>query len=200
MELRKSKQTQRENIAESRIITPELLGLLRKGDHAAFKTVYIHYYAPIESFLFRLLRSHDEAEEICQNVFLVLWERRAELDPSRNIKTLLYTIAKNAVMNLFKHQKVLQKYHQQHTHDDLDSLTGEDILIAQEKELLAEITVRNMPPMRRRIFEMSRYENMSNDAIAQELGMSKENVANHLSQARKDIKKVLSILLFVCMP
>lgn len=82
----------RERPLESEVVTPELLGSLRDGSHEVFQTVYVHYRGPIENFLYRLLRSREEAEEIVQNVFMVLWERRAELDPAKNIKTLLYTI------------------------------------------------------------------------------------------------------------
>lgn len=77
------------------------------------------------------------------------------------------------------------------TPGEQDLLTGEDLLIAQEKELLIELAVKNMPPMRRKIFEMSRQQNLSHEEIAQHLDTSKHNVANHLSQALKKIKRTL---------
>lgn len=188
----------RERPLESEVVTPELLEALRDGSHEAFQTVYVHYRGPIENFLYRLLRSREEAEEIVQNVFMVLWERRAELDPAKNIKTLLYTIARNAVINLFKRQKVFERYQQQRDPDDKEHLTAEDILIAQERELLIELTVKNMSSMRRKIFEMSRQQNLSHEEIAQHLEIFKHNVANHLSQALKKIRHVLkAIIVFI---
>lgn len=183
---------ERENTSrENGPVTVELLEALRDGDHEAYKTVYLHYRGPIENFLYKLLRSREEAEEIAQHVFMTLWERRTELDPSRNIRTLLYTIARNAVVNLFKRQRVFEKYQRMQDTSELDLLTGEDLLIAQEKELLIELAVKNMPPMRRKIFEMSRQQNLSHEEIAQHLDTSKHNVANHLSQALKKIKRTL---------
>jgi len=77
-------------------------------------------------------------------------------------------------------------------------LTAEDILIAQERELLIELTVKNMSSMRRKIFEMSRQQNLSHEEIAQHLEISKHNVANHLSQALKKIRHVLkAIIVFI---
>lgn len=167
------------------------LEALRGGDHEAYNAVYVHYREMIGNFLYKLLRSREEAEEITQNVFMTLWERRSELDPSRNIRTLLYTVARNAVMNQFKRRKVFEKYQQSNDPDDTENLTAEDILIAQERELLIELTVENMPEMRRKIFEMSRREHLSNEDIAEQLDTSRQNVANHLSQALKQIKHAL---------
>ena len=95
------------------------------------------------------------------------------------------------MVNLFKRQRVFEKYQKMQDSGEQDLLTGEDLLIAQEKELLIELAVKNMPPMRRKIFEMSRQQNLSHEEIAQHLDTSKHNVANHLSQALKKIKRTL---------
>lgn len=166
----KDRESTERTSRENGPVTVELLEALRDGDHEAYKTVYLHYRGPIENFLYKLLRSREEAEEIAQHVFMTLWERRAELDPSKNIRTLLYTIARNAVVNLFKRQRVFEKYQKMQDPGEQDLLTGEDLLIAQEKELLIELAVKNMPPMRRKIFEMSRQQNLSHEEIAQHLG------------------------------
>ena len=187
----KDRESTERTSRENGPVTVELLEALRDGDHEAYKTVYLHYRGPIENFLYKLLRSREEAEEIAQHVFMTLWERRAELDPSKNIRTLLYTIARNAVVNLFKRQRVFEKYQKMQDPGEQDLLTGEDLLIAQEKELLIELAVKNMPPMRRKIFEMSRQQNLSHEEIAQHLDTSKHNVENHLSQALKKIKRTL---------
>lgn len=184
---------QAETSLENSVITARLLEALRDGDHEAYKVVYIHYRDMIENFLYKLLRSREDAEEIAQNVFMTLWERRAELDPTKNVRTLLFTVARNAVMNQFKRKKVSEKYQKQIDSDDTENLTAEDILIAQERELLIELTIENMPSMRRKIFEMSRQQNLSHEDIAQRLDTTKHNVANHLSQALKQIRHVLKI-------
>lgn len=172
-------------------ITVKLLGALRNGDHAAYNVVYRHYRDLIVNLIFKMLRSREDAEEIAQNVFMALWERRAELDPQKNIRTLLYTIARNAVMNQFKRQKVFEKYLKLSDADDTENLTAEDILIARERECLIETTVGKMPSKRRKIYEMSRRENLSNEDIAQRLDTSRQNVANHLSQALRQIRHAL---------
>ena len=79
----KDRESTERTSRENGPVTVELLEALRDGDHEAYKTVYLHYRGPIENFLYKLLRSREEAEEIAQHVFMTLWERRAELDPSK---------------------------------------------------------------------------------------------------------------------
>jgi len=78
----KDRESTERTSRENGPVTVELLEALRDGDHEAYKTVYLHYRGPIENFLYKLLRSREEAEEIAQHVFMTLWERRAELDPT----------------------------------------------------------------------------------------------------------------------
>lgn len=174
-------------------IPVEQLEALRRGDHQAYKTVYMYYRGPIQHFLYGLLRSREEAEEISQHVFLVLWEKRGCLDVSKNIRTLLYTIARNAVTNLYKRLSVIDKYQKNQDMDERDHQTAEDILIAREDELLMDSVVKKLAPMQRKVFEMIRRDNLSHDEIAERLNISKQNVANHLSQALKKMKQAFCL-------
>ena len=75
----------RERPLESEVVTPELLEALRDGSHEAFQTVYVHYRGPIENFLYRLLRSREEAEEIVQNVFMAVSYTHLTLPTSNHV-------------------------------------------------------------------------------------------------------------------
>lgn len=184
------------SVTEDSVITPNLIEQLRSGSQQAFKTIYIHYYGSLEKFLFALLRSKQEAEEMAQDVFMKVWEKRESLDPSQNIKSFIYTVARNAALNLFDHRKVVDRHSRTAEFSLNEETTSEDILIARETELLIKIVVGRMPKIRRMIFELHHYDNMDNSAIAERLGISKTNVANHIALARKDIKKVI-YLFFV---
>jgi len=187
----KSKNSMR----EVEVITPEITFELKCGNEEAFKTVYVHYYNSIQKFLFSLLRSKEESEEITQDVFMTLWEKREQIDPASNIKSFIYTIARNAAMNFFDRQKVIERFSRTVIINESDDITSEDIFIAQETELLIKLIVTNMPKTRRVVFEMSQYQNMDHEAIATTLGISKLNVANHLAHARKEIKGIIALFL-----
>ena len=166
------------------------------GDDSAFREVYLHYFDAVADFLEVLTKSQADAEEITQDVFVALWEKRDRIDPSKNIRGYIYTYAHNAVLNYFKHKKVEGKYLQFAANDVRRYETSDDIVIARETELVIRIAVERMPAQRRRIFEMSRFEGVSNDDIALQLGISKNTVENHITTAVKDIRKVLSMLAF----
>ncbi len=80
---------------------------------------------------------------------------------------------------------------------EVDTVNAEDDLYAEELRLLIELNINKMPEQRRRIFQMSRNENMTNDEIAECLGITKKTVENQLSLALKELKKVISVSLFL---
>lgn len=178
-------------------LPPKVIEALREGDHTAFEKLYYHYSNSILHFLKALTRSDETANDIMQETFATVWEKREQLDLGKNIKTYLYTIARNKTITYFNREKLLDKYISDYdTGNNADS--SEELLIAKETDLLIRIIVSRMPKMRQRVFELSRYEGRTNEEIAQELNISKNNVYDHLYQATKDIKEVISaFLLFI---
>lgn len=189
------------NIATKAInaITPETLNELREGSHEAYRTIYLTYKESIEFFLFKLTRSEEEAREITQEIFVNVWEKRRQVDTAKSIKSYLYSIAKNSALNYFAHQKVVERYHTANPFTEEAGCVSDEQLIARETELLIEIAVSRMPKQRRRIFELSQYEGLSNEEIATRLEMNKLTVANHLANARKDIKDILTLFFILFM-
>lgn len=180
-------------------ISPEVIVSLRAGDHLAYEKFYYHYASSIRRFLLALTRSEELAEDITQETFISVWEKREQLDPSKNIRTYLYTIARNATITYFNREKVKDKYFRTILSEPEGEAGGEELLIAKETDLLIRIAVSRMPSLRRKVFELSRFEGWSNERIAEELNISKNNVYDHIYQATKDIKEILSlfILLFI---
>lgn len=175
------------------------LAALRRGDHQAYHDIYYTYKESIEYFLLKLLRSEDQAAELTQNIFVNLWDRRETLDPTKSIKSFLFSVAKNSALNYFKHLRVHDRYiHHELYNEGLD-YDSNDEMVARETSYLVEIAVSRMPAKRRKVFELSRYENLSNDEIARRLNMNKLTVASHLAQAMKEIREILALfyILFI---
>lgn len=181
------------------IITPNDVEALRRGNHTAYDKIYMAYWDSIKNFLYKITRSQEEAKEITQDIFMNLWIKREQLDPSKKFKSYLFTIAKNSAYNRFNHKQVELKYQRlNHTETDF-STPPDEVLIAEEMELLTEIAISRMPKLRKQVYELSQQEMLSNEQIAQKLNISKENVANHLARAKRDLREILYlfIVLFI---
>lgn len=172
-------------------IPPETLAALVRGDYEAFDTVFLKFYNPVKRFLAALTKSGDDAEELCQEIFAKLWVNRAQINPNKNFKSYLYTVARNAAMNHFRDRQVREAY-AKHTgwFPEGASYTEEEI-IARETQLLIDLVVSKMPKQRKKIFMLSRTEGLSNEEIARQLNITKNAVERHLTFALKDIRKVL---------
>jgi len=177
-------------------ITAELLIELQKGSHKAFESVFIAYFNKVKFFIKKLIRSEEEAEELTQDLFVRLWTNREVIDPLKAIDALLYTMAKNAAFNYLKHQAIHNQYIENYESCDTSS-NVEEIIYANEINLLIDMAISQMPEQRRRIYEMSRKRGLTNEDIARQLQITKKTVENQLSLALKELRAVISSFLFI---
>ncbi len=171
-----------------------------KGDVQAFELLFLHYQPRLVAFIDGFVKNIEEARDMCQDVFLKLWENREACGEIRSFKAYIFKSAKFAIFNYFDHQLVSDKYVQEMLFAPVETDSAEEKLFAKELQQLIELTIQQMPEQRRRVFEMSRKEGISNTEIADRLGISKRTVENHLTTALAAIRKVtmLAILLWGC--
>ena len=195
----KNKHPTSKQQTKKRQISPAVLQALREGNHLAYEKVYLHYVSSVKNFLTRLTRSKQTAEEITQEVFVTIWERRENIDPRKNISGYLYVIAKNFALKYFKKNQILFDNEFQVKENPLLDIAPDEILIAKEKELLTEIAVKKMPAKRRKVYELSRKDGLTNSEIAEKLHISKNTVENHITSALKEIREVITLFTFFIM-
>ena len=82
----------------------DIISGLCNGSKKAFEKIFFRYHQLIYNFCLRLLSSHDEAEEIVQNVFVALWEQRSRLDVSKPVLPYLFSIARYMVYSELRQQ------------------------------------------------------------------------------------------------
>lgn len=178
-------------------VTPAVIEALRGGDHNAYDRVFLCFYDKVNGFVGSLVKHREDAEDIVGDIFVRLWSDREKLDPGRNFSSFMYTSARNAVFNYFRHKKVLNDYAAAASSEEGTCATDEEF-IAKETKLLVELTVNNMPSQRQAVFRLNREEGLSNDEIARQLGISRKTVEKHLRLALSDIKQVItSFMLFL---
>lgn len=182
---------------ESIALSKDTLNALKNGDHEAFEKIFLLYFDKIRHFINLILHSSEEAEELAQDVFCTIWEKREKIDPSKNFSTYMYVSARNAVYDYIRRRKVREDYTKITWDVNMELPEAEEKIIAGETQLLIDMVVGKMPYQRRKVFEMSRYEHLSNDRIAELLGISRNAVEKQLRLALSDIRKVIAALVAI---
>lgn len=173
-------------------LNPQIIQRLSEGDQSAYRAVFEHFYPRVWEFIRRIVKSDTIAEDVAQDIFVKVWERREMFSVAvQSFSNYLYVMSRNAAINALRHYGRISPLVDEAFNNQTNNSLEEDYY-AQEKELIIRLVVCRMPEQRRRIFEMSRYMGMDNSTIATTLNISKKTVENHLTLALKTLRSVLS--------
>ena len=145
---------------------------LREGSYEAFSEIYMHYSNKLYSFTLAQTKNVSLSEDIVQETFMKLWDMREQLDCYGNVNALIFTIARNLIIDSFRKQVVQLDYY-----ESVDR-------IRQVKKLLSKRACQ--------IYEMSREKNMPIQEIAEALNLSSQTVKNYLTSTLKIFRRELS--------
>ena len=171
------------------------LKALSEGSVKDFDTLFRLYYPKAKVFLASILGNDEEAEDLAQDTFVRLWQRREGLVMVHNLNAYIYQIVKNILFTHLEKQKRYASVSLDDTHDIMTTEDVEKIVFAKELEKIINVTIEQMPPQRKRVFCMSRREGHSIEEISKELGISKRTVETHISAALVTLRKVIMSLI-----
>ncbi|CAM3752904.1 RNA polymerase sigma factor [Sphingobacterium prati] len=175
--------------------------LLQAGDQSVFGVVF-NYWQPIIYFKVRqLCKTDSDAEEVTQEVFIEFYLKRTQLSNPESIFPFLFTIAKRMAISNFRKSLIRSNYLQSLGQTWLESsFSLQEELDARELEVILESIIEQLPPQQQAIYRRSKFEEQSYQEIADEEGLSKNTVRNHMSLASKFVRfkldKILSIFFF----
>ena len=177
-----------------------LVKALSNGEIKAFNELFQLYGNRIYRFANGYLKSVPDAEELVQDVFMKIWEKRGELNENLSFKSYIFTIAFNIIRKHFVKKALNAKFIDQQIINDTDLNTLQNIDYQSTKKLLDNL-VEQLPPRRREVFIKSRIDGHTVKEIAEELGTSPKTVENQLGEALKFIrshigKEDFAILIF----
>ena len=169
----------------------QIIEQLTVGSKEAFHTLFDAYGPKIHAFAQSYLKNNEDAEELLQEVFLKLWEVRANLDISKNIKSLLFKICINLIYDFIRRKNIEKAYLEYSGNNQSYSENTWDEIIYNDMLSNLSHLVAGMPEQRQRIFRLSKEEGLSNDEIAERLKLSKRTIENQLYRAVSFLKDKL---------
>lgn len=160
------------------------LSRLKHDDSRAFDALFRQYSSRVYRFAYGYLKSGPEAEEIVQECFLKIWEKRHEIREDVPLKGYLFTVAHHAILNQLRHTRHHQVYQEYAQLTGAPNTLGTETDVAfAELETLYLAALDKLPPKRRHIFTLSRQQGLSYAEIAQELNISVKTVETQMAQA-----------------
>lgn len=173
----------------------EYLKALGGSDSKAFELLFLRYQPKLLYFLVGFIHDEEVARDMAQDIFFSVWVNREKVALVDSFKSYLFRMARNAICNYYDHTLVCDKYTAEQLFQPTTFASVEERLLADDLRSLIQVVVEKMPPQRKQIFLLSRYDGLTNDAIAQRLQISKRTVENHLTTALADLRKAIKLAL-----
>ena len=176
-----------------------LIKNLMNGDRSSFDRIYDLYAGRLYAFSLDFCKEKADAEDIVQDVFIRLWINRGSIRNTDSVKSLLFAMARNALISAWKAKTEMKFGH----YSEADNIASADVSEQEYAELETMVNgfIDRLNPTQRDVVRMSRFENKCHREIAENLGLSVQTVKNAISQGLKSVrlslgKHVFLILLF----
>jgi RNA polymerase sigma-70 factor, ECF subfamily len=163
------------------------IGLLAKRDESAFETIFKDNFKKLQSYAITIVSDENVAEEMVQNVFFKLWDRVEKINIQSSIAAYLYRAVYNESCNYLKHQKVKQGFfnYTKHAMSDISTEKASKKILVTELEQRIKNALNNLPEQCRTVFQLSRFEELKYQQIADTLGISIKTVEAQMGKALK---------------
>lgn len=168
-----------------------LINDLSAGSKEAFEYLFTTYYPRLRNYALHFVADVDDVEDILQDCFVNLWNRRTMLT-GVSISSMLFTMVRNGCLNFLKHKAIAEGYNTQELKliSGSEALYNYDFLGSADEELLySELqrqirdVLQHLPERTRQVFVMSRFEGLKNKEIAERLDISVKVVEKHITKA-----------------
>jgi RNA polymerase sigma-70 factor, ECF subfamily len=170
-------------------------------DQVAFEALFKSHFAQLCNFASGYVSDMDAARDICQNVFILLWKNREQINTDQNVRSYLFTSVKNRCLNYIRDQKKYRSRVLDVDIQDIDISFEEIELATDDLEIKIQKSLDALPEKCRQVFIMSRFEEKKYQEIAAALDISIKTVEAHMSRAlrslREDLKDHLYVLLLL---
>lgn len=193
---------------KERRVADDLFDRIKSGDQKALETLFSIYFPRLNDFARNVVKDDVISQDIVQEVFVKIWEKRSEIEPI-NLEAYLFKLVRNRCIDYIKYVKVvnnrMQEIQLSSKYEELYRIdfVGDEpyVLIEQELKQKIEKTIESLPDRCREVFILSRMKGLKNKEIAEKLGINIKNVERHLTRAlqtfRANFSEELPIALVI---
>ncbi|MBB5439393.1 RNA polymerase sigma-70 factor (ECF subfamily) [Pedobacter sp. AK017] len=177
-----------------------LVVLLKQGDELAYAQIYDRYWPLLFRFSRRMLQNDEDAGDVVQDIFVMIWSKSQSLELKVSLNSFLYASVRNRILKHFEKTKVRSSYLKSlETFIDRGEEITDHTIREQELAKLIEREINLLPLKMREIFLLSRTANMSYKEIAEQLNISELTVKKQVSNALKILKLKLGSLFSIAI-
>ncbi|MGK7393274.1 MAG: sigma-70 family RNA polymerase sigma factor [Candidatus Cyclobacteriaceae bacterium M3_2C_046] len=158
-----------------------------------FEEVYTGHFERMYRYAFSITKSKDLAEDVVEEVFLNIWEKKDGNRRIRDVEKYLYVSVKHAALRVVlknPHQFLYSDY--QEAVQVADQIDPESILLGNELQQIIDQSIASLPPHCGLVYDLIRNKGKSYQDVADELGISKKTLEGHISKALASIRKALN--------
>ncbi|MBO9611263.1 MAG: sigma-70 family RNA polymerase sigma factor [Dyadobacter sp.] len=179
----------------------ELLQRIASGDERAFRIIFNRYHHKLGTYIYRVTRSHEMAQEITQDLFLKIWLNRESLTGVSNFKAYLFAASKNQAITSLK--KIAREQSRVAPLESTFDMEHTDDADETQRYTLIDEAIDHLPPQQRQVYLLSRHERLKYAEIASRLSLSRETVKKYLQLSSESIgnyirkRLITNILIFI---
>lgn len=168
----------------------EQLDALAQDQMSAFEALYHRYKQPVYANIAKLVRQPEAAEDLLQEVFLTLWEKRHVLNFGQDLGGWLFVVSYNKAATHLKKQlkEAVLMVRQPELADVLPQLPAPDKELFEQQLALVEAAVCRLPARKQQVFRLCRFEGKSCEEVAVTVGVSAASVRDYLKQATRQVR------------
>lgn len=169
-----------------------ILQALRSGDEKAFEKVYADYYHQLSLYLYRLSLDKEKSEDIIQDIFMYLWNKREKINITISLKSYLFKIANNKLNDWHRINKKKNKMLSIYTYAEKIQTTkfNEDTASDTNLEKL-DACICELPPKCKDVFVANKIDGRKYREVASDMNISVKTVENHVSKAYKILRSCM---------
>jgi RNA polymerase sigma-70 factor, ECF subfamily len=169
----------------------ELFEKIKTGDERSFEVLFNSYYKLLCNYAFQFVNEAETAEEVTQEFFVKLWEKRLTIEIETSLNNYLFRSIKNHCLNLLQHNKIKNQYSEKIKDISIQNIDSSQYFFEPELVNKIERAINSMPEKRKEVFRLSREEGLKYKEIADKLHISVKTVEAQMGLALKFLREQL---------